>query len=158
VRHPLLGAVISQREQRAAIGHQLFGTLGDGGERITAHHHGLDEIVLGDVHVAAVELILVGKRDRVQDKVERAPGRFDVGEHRVDARRIGDVAMPNDKAIHLLGQRLHALLERLALVGEGEVGAMIAAGARNTPGDRAVVGHAHDQPAFAAHQARGFRH
>ena len=88
----------------------------------------------------------------MQHEVERAPGRFDVGEHRVDARRIGDVAMPDDQAVHLLGQRLDALLERLALVGEGKVGAVVAAGARDAPGDRAVVGHAHDQPAFAAHQ------
>ena len=56
--------------------------------------------------------------------------------------------MPSD----LLGQRLDPLLQRVALVGEGEVGAVVAAGPRDAPGDRAVVGHAHDQPAFAAHQ------
>ena len=71
---------------------------------------------------------------------------------------IGDVAMADHQAADLLGQRLDALLERVALVGEGKLGAMVAAGARDAPGDRAVVGHAHDQPAFAAHQTRGFRH
>ena len=73
-------------------------------------------------------------------------------------RRVGDVAMADHQAVHFLGQRLDPLLERVALVGEGEVGAMVAAGARDAPGDRAVIRHAHDQPAFAAHQARDFRH
>ena len=33
--------------------------------------------------------------------------------------------MPDHQPVHLLGQRLDALLERLALVGEGEVGAVV---------------------------------
>jgi len=124
MRHPFLGAVISQRQQRAAIGHQLFGALRDGRERIAGYLHSLGEIVFGGVDVAAVELVLVGKRDGVHDKVERTPGRFDVGKDRVERRHVGNVAMPDNQAVHLLGQRLNALLERLALVGEGEIGAM----------------------------------
>ena len=79
------------------------------------------------------------------------------GEHRVDGGRLGNVAMADHQAVDLLGQRLDPLLERVALIGEGKFGAMLAAGPRDAPGDRAVVGDAHDQPAFAAHQARGFR-
>ena len=58
----------------------------------------------------------------------------------------------------LLRQRLDALLQRIALVGEGNVGALGAAGPGDAPGQRAVVGDAQDQTALAAHETRGFRH
>src|SRR5512139_952740 len=66
--------------------------------------------------------------------------------------------MTDDETVYFFGERFHPLLQRVALIGEGEVGAVVAAGARNAPGDRAVVGHAHDQPALATHQSRDFRH
>src|SRR5262245_50708788 len=66
--------------------------------------------------------------------------------------------MPDDETVDLLGQRFHPLLQRVTLICECEIGAVVAAGACNAPGDRAVIGHAHDQPALAAHQARNFRH
>ena len=87
----------------------------------------------------------------MQQEIERAPGLLHRGEGGIDGRRLGDVAVADDDAADLLGQRLDPLLQRVALVGEGEFGAVVAAGPRDTPGDRAVVGHAHDQPAFAAH-------
>ena len=60
--------------------------------------------------------------------------------------------MANHKAVDFLGQRLNSLLECVALIREGKVGAVVAARASNTPGDRAIVRHAHDQPAFATHK------
>ena len=79
-------------------------------------------------------------------------------EHRVDGRGLGDVAMADHHAADLLRQRLDPLLERIALIGEGEFGALRMAGLGDAPGDRAVVGDPHDQAALAAHEARGFRH
>ena len=79
VRHPLLGAVIGEREQRAAVRHQLLGALGDGGERVAADQHRLREIVRRGVDVAAGELLLVGERDGVHEEIERAPFRRDRG-------------------------------------------------------------------------------
>jgi hypothetical protein len=46
VRHPLLGAVIGQREHRAAIGHQLLGALRDRGEGIAGDQQRLAEVRL----------------------------------------------------------------------------------------------------------------
>jgi hypothetical protein len=48
--------------------------LGKRSERIAAHDHGLDEIAFSHVNVAAIELILVGVGDGVEQKIERAPG------------------------------------------------------------------------------------
>jgi hypothetical protein len=47
----------------------------------------------------------------------------------------------------------HALAQRLALVGEGEFGAVRGERAGDAPGDGMVVGHAHDQAATALHQS-----
>jgi hypothetical protein len=60
--------------------------------------------------------------------------------------------MANHKAVDFLGQRLDSFFECVALVREGEVGTMIAARASNTPGDRAIIRDAQDQPAFATHK------
>ena len=82
----------------------------------------------------------------------------DLGEDRVDGRGLGDVAMADDQPADLLGQRLDPLLQRIALIGEGELGALRAAGLGDAPGDRAVVGDPHDQAALAAHETGGVRH
>ena len=44
-------------------------------------------------------------------------------------------------------------LERLALIGESELGALLAERLGDAPGERAVVGEAHDQAALSLHQA-----
>ena len=66
--------------------------------------------------------------------------------------------MADHSPADLLRQRLDPLLQRIALIGESKLGAVLVAGLRNAPGDRAVVGDAHDQAALAAQETRGFRH
>ena len=51
-----------------------------------------------------------------------------------------------------LGQRQRAAAESAALIGEGEFGALAREHAGDAPGDRAVVGDAHDEAALARHQ------
>jgi hypothetical protein len=65
--------------------------------------------------------------------------------------------MPNDEPADFRGQRLDALLERIALVGEGELGALCVRRLGDTPGDRAVVRDSQDQAALSA-QETGFGH
>ena len=40
--------------------------------------------------------------------------------------RIGDVAMADDRGVELLRQRLDALFQRVALIGESQFGAVVA--------------------------------
>ena len=63
----------------------------------------------------------------MDDEIEGAPELLDLGEDRVDAGRIRHVAMADDGRVELLRQRLHALLQRVALIGEGEFGAVACA-------------------------------
>ena len=65
---------------------------------------------------------------------------------------------PDHQPADLLRQRLDALLQRVALIGEGKLGTLRMAGLGDAPGDRPVVGDPHDQAALAAHQSRAFRH
>ena len=62
---------------------------------------------------------------------------------------IGHVAMAGDMRAELGGERLDPLLEGIALIGERELGALRGAGLGDAPGDRAVVGDAHDEAALA---------
>jgi hypothetical protein len=59
--------------------------------------------------------------------------------------------MAQHDAAHLFRQRLHAFLKRIALIGEGEFRPVLMAGFRDAPGNRHLVGKAHDEPALAGH-------
>ena len=94
----------------------------------------------------------------MHQEVKLAPRLLDEGEHRVEARNVGDVAMAGDQRAKFGGQRLDALLEGFALIGERNPGTLVGAGFRDAPGDRAIVGDADDQPLLACHQAVCTRH
>src|SRR4249920_3021672 len=68
--------------------------------------------------------------------------------------------MADDGGAEGLGKGLDALLQGVALVGEGEIGALRAGGGGDAPGDRAVVRHPHDEAALARKNAgpRRIRH
>src|SRR5476651_292484 len=151
MRHHTLGAVVGERQQAAAGLHQRHGALGDGGEGVAAHVHGELEIVGRGVEVFALELVLVGEGDGMDQEVEAAPLLLDLGEGGIDAGSIGDVARQDQLAADLLGQRPHPFLQRFTLKGEGELGAMFVARFGDSPGDRAMIGHAHDQAFFPGH-------
>jgi hypothetical protein len=152
MRHPFLGAVIAQRQDRAAVGQKLFGTLGNRGQRVATDQHGLCEVVRRGFEIPAVELILVGEGDRVHHKVDLAPCLLQRLEHRIDGRGVGDVAMPQNAAAQLAGQWLDPFLERVALPGQGDFRARGMAGFGDAPGNRSVIGDAEDHPALALHQ------
>ena len=80
-------------------------------------------------------------------------------EDRVDRGRLGDVAMPDDVGVELLGEGLDPLAQGIALIGEGEFGAVGAGAAGDAPGDRAVVGDPEDDAPLARQKALPvFRH
>ena len=59
----------------------------------------------------------------MDEEVEPAPDSRHFGEDRVDGGGVGHVAMADDMGADLGGERLDPLLQRIALVGEGELGA-----------------------------------
>ena len=79
---------------------------------------------------------------------------FSVVERRVEVGHVGDVAIDQEVGAQLLGERAHPLLQRLALIGESELGALRRAAPWRSPGERAVVGEAHDQAALALPSSR----
>ena len=62
--------------------------------------------------------------DGVDKEIERAPFLLDRGKDGVDRCDVLDVAGQEKVGAERCGQRLHALAERFALIGEGELGAL----------------------------------
>src|SRR5207249_10550795 len=120
---------------------------------VAADVHCQCEVIGRGVEIAALELVLVGEGDGMDQEIEFAPFLLDRGESGVDAGRVGHVAgVDHLLAADRLGQRPHALFQRLALESAGELGAAVVADLGDGPGDRAFVGHAHDQALFSGHQ------
>jgi hypothetical protein len=142
------GAALGNDADLSAGGAAILGCV------VCCHH--LD--LLRGIDVAAVELILVREGDGVDEKVERAPGRAHGREGGIDALGFGDVTITNHNAADIAGKRLDAFLERIALVGEGERGAVGVARLGDAPGERTMVGDPHDQATLAAQKPRNFRH
>jgi hypothetical protein len=92
VRHDLLGAVIGERQHRAARDHELLGALGQRRERVAGNEHGLGEVLLRGVDVAAVELCLVGEGDGMHQEVELAPLPAELGKDLVHGGFVRDIA------------------------------------------------------------------
>jgi hypothetical protein len=88
----------------------------------------------------------------MHDEVDLAPLLLDCGEHRVDGSRIGDVAVAEQGGAEFGGERLDALLQRLALPGQTDLGSSVAAGPRDAIGDRSVIGETEDDAPLALHQ------
>ena len=61
----------------------------------------------------------------MDEEIEPAPALFDLGENRVEARASVTSQWPATRA-ELGGERLDALLQRVALVGERDLGALAA--------------------------------
>ncbi len=64
-------------------------------------------------------------------------------------RFVADVAVAGQDAAEFGGQRFDTLLQRIALIGEGDFAALCMNGLGNAPRNRTIVGDAHDDAAFA---------
>ena len=129
-----LGTDIGERQQAAARGHQRCGAATEVGERVTGDHQRAVEIGGAGLEVFPLELLLVGVGDGVDDEVEPAPGRGEVGEQLVQARLVGNVGRADQLGIELLGERPHTLLHDLALVSDGQHSTLHRHGPRDAPG------------------------
>ena len=118
----------------------------------------LAEVVGAGVDIAPGEFVLVGKGNGVNHEVQLAPGLLDGSECRIDRGHVGDIARHHQLGADFGGQRFNPLLDRVALIGKGQFRPVPGAGLGNAPGNRPVIGNAHDQPAFASHQAFGIVH
>ena len=149
---------VGQRQHRAAIRHQRGGARGRLGEGEARDHHGADEILARRVGVATLQFVLVGEGDRMNQEVDACPiaSRASRRPRRREARSSTSQGITNSEPTDLR-QRLDALAERLALIGEGEFGAVAGERPGDAPGDRVVVRNPHDQAALALHQHRTSR-
>ena len=90
--------------------------------------------------------------ENADDEVDRAPLARHRVEGGVDGGDVLDVAIDEEARADLGGQRPQALAEGLALIGEGDLRALIRQGLRGSPGDGIVVRDTHDDAALSLHQ------
>ena len=128
------------------------------GQRIAGDRHRLGEVLLGRVHVAAAELILVREGDGVDEKVDAAPFFLDRREHRIQRGGIGDVAGQNEFRPGVRSQRIDPLFQRIALIGKCDFGALADDGLGDAPSDRAIVGDTKNDATLARHEISTVRH
>ena len=104
------------------------------------------------VDIAALQLVLVGKGDGVDQEVQPAPLL------RNSAKAASsEPCSETSQSITAAGfsgstSGSTRFLNSVALIGEGEFGAGLVQGLGDAPGDGAVVGDAHDQAALALHE------
>ena len=153
IRHRTQTAIVGERHHRAAVRHQRRGALCGFGEGVAGDHHGTNKVFARGIGVTALQFILVGEGNSVHEKIHCAPLLLDLGKHGIDRGNVLDVAWHHEGRARLFGQRLHPFGQRIALIGESELCTVLCKCFRNSPGDRVVVRHPHDQSAFALHQA-----
>ena len=88
----------------------------------------------------------------MDQKVEVAPFIHQDCESRVHRGFVGDVAWLDNLGAHGVRQRPEPALDRLALIGEGQLGALGGHRLGDAPGQGAAVGDPHYQAASAFHQ------
>ena len=90
----------------------------------------------------------------MDDEVDRWPFLRQRREGRIQCRHVRHVAVEQAGDAELFGERAYALFHRGALIGKGKFRALLRQLLGNAPGQRLVVGEAHDQPPLACHQTR----
>ncbi len=88
----------------------------------------------------------------MNEEIDRAPLLLHLGEHGIDRRDVFDIARHQEIRTRRFRQRLDALEQRIALIGESEFSAVVRQRLGDTPRNRMIVGDAHDEPALALHQ------
>ena len=156
MRDDFFRAVIGQRQDAATRRHQRPRTLGGGDQRIGRDVHRHQEVFEAGVDVLAAQFVLVRKADGVDEEIELAPLRFDLGKGGVHRVHVRHVAFDQEVRPDLLRQRAHALLQRLSLVGEGHFRAMLVQLLRDAPSQRLVVGEPHDEALLSLHKRRHY--
>src|ERR1700761_5637523 len=90
----------------------------------------------------------------MSDEVEGRPALLQRGEDAVDRAKVLDIAGQGYIRADAFSERPDALAQGVALIGEGQLGAMIRKRLGDTPGDGMIVGDAHDEAALSGHQTR----
>ena len=164
MRHNLFGAIIAECQHRSAAfaglriewSHHRRGALRDGGEAVDADIHRHQEVVERDVEIFAAQRLFVGETDGMDNEVDCRPARRQLFKSGVKIGHVGNVAIDQEIAAQLLGQRAHALFHHFTLIADRQLGTLGLQPLRDAPSERLVIGEAHDEATFPCHQSGHF--
>ena len=126
--------------------HQRRGAPGQRDERIHADVERLQKPGTLGLNERASEIVVIGERDAVHEKVQPAVAFGDGLEHCVEFGFVGDVALHDQRIGERGGELSDVLLEPRALVGEREPGAGGGGRAGDSPRNRTFVGDSDHEP------------
>ncbi len=89
----------------------------------------------------------------MDEEIHRSPFAADRVEHRIHRGDVLDIAGQQQLGADAVGQRLDALSEGFALIGERQFRAVLGQSLGDAPGDGVIIGDAHDEAPLAGHQA-----
>ena len=106
----------------------------------------------------ALQFILVGKGDGMDQKIKLTPALINGGKHCIHGRRVSNVTRNHEIGTGGFGQRLNPFFQGISLVGQGQLRPLPMNGFGDSPGDGSIVGNTHYQALLACHQLPGVGH
>ena len=144
-----LGTEAGERQDAAAVGHELLGAVGKRDERIDRDVVREQEALARGIDEAAHEVVAVGEGDGMDQDVDGAEALLSLREDGVELGIVGDVAELDEIGADAFGEGPDTLFERWHGIGEGEFGAFPVKRLGNPPGDGMVVCDAEDERRLA---------
>ena len=154
----LFCAVVAQRDDAAAVGHDFHGVTAHRDQRIRADFHRLGpDLPWCGGELADLEVVLVAVGDRVDDKVNRAEFLFHCVEEVIKILVVGGVEFKQPGVFN--PQRREGTGDAFFVLFTGQVGeqafrASVFEGLGNVPGVTAFIGDAKNNTSFAGHVER----
>lgn len=145
VRDHFIGAIVAHREHGAAVAHQRRRKLGHANEGVAGHIHRLGEPACRAVEQPALQVLLRGESDGVDQNVEPAPLAPDGVKHCLQLTGRAHVQCSGYRRIQLSREGLDKLARLFVQPRNGDVRAGRAECLGAAIGDRLVVSHADDQ-------------
>src|SRR5260221_8907854 len=108
------------------------------------------------LHELVLQVLARGEGDGVDERVKTAELLVDLLEDRVDLGVAGDVARQDERGVlERARQLLDALLQTVALVGEGEAHPLARESLRDRPRNRALVSHTENDSGLSFEHRHG---
>ena len=123
MRNDFFSTVVAECEERAAIWHHRARPLCNGDKAVNADVHRHLEVFKASINIAAAQLILIRKANRVDNEINRGPARGQCLKGTVERGHIAHITVDQEITAQLFSKWAHPLAKCIALIAERQFGA-----------------------------------